>query len=258
MAANIEGTVGFDRVSVEDNEQSVVATTTIPKKKRFLNAEDDRIKKTKRREEAIDDTSDQERFDATLADTMLSGESFATEISVESTSVGPIESFGVSGFDRSHVAAMRDDTVECLYESLEGGLGCFRFRICGLLNRDGFTAQIAHGIAKGCAPFDKHTSIIAVTAARVKNSNECIRNLGDKFPQMRYVIIEDGITASIAHMAALIVRVSERLLYLIVYEYKLTIYFVSLSLQIVMPIVIGMAYTQRSTVRSISFRKNLI
>jgi hypothetical protein len=127
-----------------------------------------------------------------------------------------IESFLVASFKNDDVQAMRDDRVECIYESLQGRLGFFRFRKRGLIdNEDGFSAQISYAIGNSFPPFDRFSSMVPVTACKYKNMNIAVKNLADGFPQMRYVMVEDSETTT-NKCAAQMVKVSskeERLCY---------------------------------------------
>jgi hypothetical protein len=104
-----------------------------------------------------------------------------------------IERFLVGSFKNNDVQAMRDDAVECIYESLQGHLDFFRFKKRGLLDHDdGFSAQISYAIRDSYPPFDQLNMMVPATAYKYKNINMMIKNVGDGFAQMRYVMVEDS------------------------------------------------------------------
>jgi hypothetical protein len=121
---------------------------------------------------------------------------------------GAIESFLVSRFKNEDVQAMKENTVECIFESLVGGLGCFRFKKAGLIGDDGFSAQVSQGIQLSCPPFDKLNMVVPVCACKFKNLNNTIQNIGDSFNQLRYIIIKDGNRTTVTKCAAIMVKVS--------------------------------------------------
>jgi hypothetical protein len=104
-----------------------------------------------------------------------------------------IESFLVASFKNDDVQAMRDDTVECIYESLQGRLGFFCFKKRGLIDHeDGFSAQISYAIRDSCPPFDEFNMMVPVSACQFPNMNMTVKNAGDGFTQMRSVMVEDS------------------------------------------------------------------
>ena len=103
-----------------------------------------------------------------------------------------LERFFVSCFENTDIQAMKDDMVECIYESLAGGLGFFRFKKRGLIESDdGFSAQISQGIHLSCPPFDTFSMVVPVLACKFKDINNTIQNIGDNFNQLRYIVIEN-------------------------------------------------------------------